>query len=106
MYLWVDYATPVERVREVARRIVEASPLWDKRVFSLQVTEAGEQAIQLRVLISANNSSLAWDLRVHVRERLIEFLQREFPESLPRRRVMLDRRTSAGAEVERPGDRG
>jgi small-conductance mechanosensitive channel len=108
VYLWVDYATPVERVREAAQRIVEASPLWDKRVFALQVTEASEQAMQLRVLASASSSSAAWDLRVHVREKLIEFLQRELPDSLPRRRVMLHRPhdDSPPPAVERPGDRG
>lgn len=90
VYVWVDYATPVERVRAEAQRIVEASPLWDKRVFNLQVTDANERAVQLRVLVSAAHSSAAWDLRVHVREKLIEFLQRDLPDALPRQRVVTE----------------
>ena len=90
VFLWVDYATPVERVREEAKRIASQSPLWDQRVFACQVTDANEQAMQLRVIVSAGNAAAAWDLRVLIREKLIEFLQREMPDSLPRRRVMLN----------------
>jgi hypothetical protein len=36
--------------------------------------------------VSANNASAAWDLRCEVREKLIEFLRSEHPESLPRSR--------------------
>jgi small-conductance mechanosensitive channel len=108
VYLWVDYATPVERVRAAAQSIVAASPLWDQRQFSVQVTDSNDRAMQIRVVVSAAHSSAAWDLRVHVREKLIEFLQREIPEALPRRRVTLDRGAddSRDGEVERPGVRG
>jgi small-conductance mechanosensitive channel len=88
--VWVDYATPVERVREAAREITSASPLWDGRVYNLQVTSASEQAVQLRILISAFDAAGAWDLRVHVREKLIDFLQRELPDALPRRRIVIE----------------
>lgn len=91
VFVWVDYAAPVERIRAAAEQIVRESPLWDGRVNKLQVTECTEQSMQLRVLVSANNASAAFDLRVHVRERLIDFLQRELPHVLPRRRLEFDR---------------
>jgi hypothetical protein len=37
--------------------------------------------------MDARNSSDAWDLRCLVREKLIEFLQKNHPESLPRYRA-------------------
>jgi hypothetical protein len=42
--------------------------------------------MQLRCLMSANSSSAAFDLRCIVRERMIGFLQKNYPECLPTRR--------------------
>ena len=43
--------------------------------------------MQLRALVTSANSSKNWDLRCHVRERLIDFVQREYPQYLPRLRA-------------------
>jgi len=86
VFVHVDYKTPVARVREELERIVKDHPKWDGRVAGLQVTEATDRTIQLRALVSAGDASSAWDLRCDVRERLIDFLQRELPECLPRER--------------------
>jgi small-conductance mechanosensitive channel len=88
--LEVDYTTPVEEVRAAAGRIVEASPHWDRRFWNLQVVEAGERTIRLRVLASAGDSSSAWNLRCEIREKLIGFLQERHPEALPRLRAALE----------------
>lgn len=53
VFLWVDYRMPVEPLRAELRRICETSPDCDRRVAALQVTEAGERAVQLRALVSA-----------------------------------------------------
>jgi small-conductance mechanosensitive channel len=96
----VDYSVPVEEVRQELNRLLKASELWDGKVWNLQVTEAGERTITLRALMSARDASTAWDLRCHVRERLIGFLQRHYSESLPRIRAELRREeTSKGSEV-------
>jgi small-conductance mechanosensitive channel len=87
----VDYTVDVEEVRRELHRILEASQLWDRRVWNLQVTEAAERTMQLRALMSAPDASAAWDLRCHVRERLVEFLQRRHPEGLPRVRAEIRR---------------
>jgi hypothetical protein len=76
-------------------RILDATPLWDKKAKVIQVTDAREKTMELRVLVSAEDSSKLWDLRVLVREKLIEWLQREHPDSLPRDRqenITADRR--------------
>jgi hypothetical protein len=41
--------------------------------------------------MSAADSPTAWNLRCEVREKLLEFLQREFPQCLPRVRLDLDK---------------
>jgi hypothetical protein len=43
--------------------------------------------MQVRALTSASDSSKAWDLRCYVREKLIQFLQDRYPESLPKVRA-------------------
>jgi hypothetical protein len=89
VYLFADYRVDVDALRAELARIVRGTDLWDGRVAALQVTDATEQALQLRALVSASNSGIAWDLRCLVRERLIAFLRRE-PEGLPRIRAELE----------------
>jgi small-conductance mechanosensitive channel len=83
VFLWTDYTLPLEPLRKEARRLCEASPNWDGRVCVVQVTDANERAIQIRILASAADSGLAFDLRCELREGLIHFVQREFPHALP-----------------------
>ncbi len=87
VFLYADYTVPVEEVRAELRRIVEGSELWDGEVCGLQVTNATERTVELRALVSAATSPAAWDLRCMVRERMIEFLKEQYPESLPRIRA-------------------
>jgi small-conductance mechanosensitive channel len=87
VFLYVDYGVPVQRVREELHRILKMNDLWDGEVWGLQVTNATDQAIELRALMGARNSEDAWNLRCHVREQLIDFLHREHPGSLPRLRA-------------------
>jgi small-conductance mechanosensitive channel len=81
-----DYTVPMEELRQELRRICESTPLWRGQVCILQVTDATEHSVQLRALMDARNSSDAWDLRCLVRERLIEYLKENRPDTLPRYR--------------------
>jgi small-conductance mechanosensitive channel len=87
VFLYVDHAAPVEAIRQKLAEIATQSKLFNGKVLSLQVSDSTETCVQLRALVSANNSSAVWDLRCEVREKLIEFLQREHPYALPRRRI-------------------
>ncbi|MDB5267844.1 MAG: mechanosensitive ion channel protein MscS [Hymenobacter sp.] len=87
VFLQTDYTVPVDALRAELRRLLEASPLWDERVCVLQVTDSKERTLELRALVSAANASALWDLRCAVREGLVAFLQRQYPESLPRTRA-------------------
>ena len=90
VFLYVDYAVPVEALRTEHRRIVETSERWDGRVCGLQVTDASERTVQLRCLQSASSAPRLFDLRCEVREQLIAFVQREYPEALPRTRAEVE----------------
>jgi len=87
VFLKVDYTVPIEAMRARLKEVVQASALWDKDVVNLQVTDATEHTVELRAIVSARNSSDAWDLRCLVREQLIRFLQEHYPEALPRQRA-------------------
>lgn len=84
--LYVDYGCPLDELRAEARRIIEASAKWDRGSWSLQVTDATEKSMQVRVLITAADSGRAFDLRCEIREGLIRWIQSHHPDSLPRLR--------------------
>jgi small-conductance mechanosensitive channel len=92
VFIYADYNLPVKEIRDELSRILKESPLWDKKVCGLQVTNMTEKTIELRALMSAADSSALWDLRCEVREKLLEFLQTRFPECLPKVRIEGDKR--------------
>ncbi|MFA7566576.1 MAG: mechanosensitive ion channel domain-containing protein [Alkalispirochaeta sp.] len=89
VYLYADYTVDVDALRLEQSRVLAASELWDGEVDVIQVTDATEQTVQLRCLMSAANSPQAWDLRCLVREHLIGVLQSSQPAALPRQRMRL-----------------
>jgi small-conductance mechanosensitive channel len=82
-FLYVDYTVPVEELRTELKRIVEESPLWDSKVCGLQVTNLSERAMELRCLMSSRNSSENFDLRCIVREKMIAYIQKNYPAAFP-----------------------
>jgi small-conductance mechanosensitive channel len=91
VFLYVDYQAPISALRNELKRIVEKSELWDGRVCVLQVTDAKEHTVELRALVSARDSGTAFELRCDVREKLIVFMQENYPDSRPRFRAELTR---------------
>ncbi|MBL6079170.1 mechanosensitive ion channel [Belnapia sp. T18] len=87
VFVHMDYTVPVAELRAEAQRIVEATPLWDRRVFAVQVTDLKERSVEIRVLMSAANSGAMFDLRCLMREQLIAFLAEKYPRSLPQARL-------------------
>lgn len=86
IFLYADYRINVDLVREEFNRVVTDAELWDKRVKALQVTDAKNETIELRMLVSASTAARLWDLRCYVREKMIDYIQKRFPDCLPRRR--------------------
>ncbi|MGB5420612.1 MAG: mechanosensitive ion channel domain-containing protein [Desulfobacterales bacterium] len=89
VFIYADYKAPIQSIRNELKRILDSTDLWDKKVCNLQITNASSQTIEIRALMSASTSPIAWDLRCLVREKLIVFLQENYPESLPRYRIEL-----------------
>jgi small-conductance mechanosensitive channel len=72
--LRVGYAVPIDAVRRELQRLCESDPLWDRHMCSVQVTDADENGLTLRALVSADDASRLWDLRCRVREYLARFV--------------------------------
>jgi small-conductance mechanosensitive channel len=89
VYLQVDHTVPVEALREELQRVVKDDPRWDGRVAQVVMTDVTRSTVELRALISAGDSGKAWDLRCHVREKLVAFVREKYPRSLPRLRAEL-----------------
>jgi small-conductance mechanosensitive channel len=112
VFVFADWSVDVEALRAELPRIVERTPLWDKQVQVVHVTDATERAVQIRALVSARNSPELFDLRCYVREALIAYLRDQQPDALPRdRQVLTGTRNDEDGEMsdergERTGDRG
>jgi small-conductance mechanosensitive channel len=83
--LYLDYTAPVDRIREKAAEFAAQSKIAGK-IVNVQVSNTTAQAMEVRVLLTANNTGGTADLCAELREKLIGFLQRELPDTLPRQR--------------------
>jgi small-conductance mechanosensitive channel len=70
----VAYGVSVETIRTELERILANTQLWDHRVATVQVTDAKETFAEVRVVLSAADSSRLLELQCLVRERLLAFL--------------------------------
>jgi small-conductance mechanosensitive channel len=84
--IYVDYCADVPAIRKKLEQIVKTMPLWDGKVVNLQVSDATETSMQLRILVSARTAASAWDLRCQLREAVIGFVSKELRAALPQPR--------------------
>ncbi|MCD7936959.1 MAG: mechanosensitive ion channel family protein [Tannerellaceae bacterium] len=87
VFLYVDYSFPVDALRKKLTELLQTHPKWDRRVANIQVTDSKQNYKELRVLLSSINSSINWDLRVDIREKLVDYINAEFPGSFVRTRL-------------------
>jgi small-conductance mechanosensitive channel len=103
VYFYLDYRAPVGVIRDKLKDFVKQSKDWNGKTVSLLVTDAKESTIELRAIMSADDAGRSFNLRCEVREKMIDFLQREHPEALPRQRqVNLREDGEAAAATARP----
>lgn len=86
VFFYLDYTMPIEPIRQELDRILETTNLWNKKTKVVQVTDSKERTMEIRILVSANNAPIAWDLRCFVREKMLEFIQENYSDKLPRTR--------------------
>ena len=68
---------------------------------SEQVTDADEDTMEVRGLMCADNAGQTWNLGCEVREKMIDFLQSEVPEVLPRQRAYVALTADSAAQFAR-----
>lgn len=88
--LYVDYTAPIGAMRAKLAEVARDSKLWDGKVVNMQVTDFKQETMEVRMLVSAGNAGRAFDLRCEVREKMIAWLQAEYPGALPRQRASLE----------------
>ncbi|MEG9328715.1 mechanosensitive ion channel domain-containing protein [Salinimicrobium catena] len=102
VFIHTDYDLPVDALREELTRLLKSTDLWDGKVNVIQVTDLSEKTMELRALVSAKDSPTAWDLRVYIREKLVDFIKENYPNSLPRSRVILKENPRSATSSEDP----
>jgi small-conductance mechanosensitive channel len=102
---YADYTAPVTAMRAKLEEVVKASPLWDKQVVNLAVTDFKQDTMEVRMLMSAGTAGRVFDLRCAVREQMIAWLQQEYPYALPRRRAEIDVPEGVPPGFDRRGER-
>ena len=101
--LYVDYTAPLEAMRAKLTEIAEASPLWDRQVVRMLVTDFKADTMEVRMTVSAATAGHTFDIRCEVREKMITWLQQEYPQALPRRRAEIE--SSVAGMIYSPIDR-
>jgi len=91
VFIYADYGLPIDAIRKEQTRLLNSTDLWDGKVNVLQVTNTTEKSVELRVLVSAKDSPTAWDLRVFLREKILFFIEQNYPQFLPKARVSIDK---------------
>ena len=86
VFLYLDYTAPIDELRMEFDRLLDETNMWDKRAKVLQVTDSKESTVEVRMLFSAANSAIAFDLRCYVRENMISFIQKNHAYALPKTR--------------------
>lgn len=94
-----DYTVDVPALRLEQSRLLATNPLWDGQVDVVQITDTTQETVVIRSLLSAENSSKAWDLRCEIRERLIRWLQETQPGALPRKRMRIQGSVTQGVKT-------
>jgi len=87
IFIYVDYSFPVDTIRTLLPELLKDNTDWDRRVVNVQVTKATEKYKEIRVLLSSVNSSKNWDLRTEIREKLINFINENYPDSFASIRI-------------------
>ena len=84
--LYLDHAADIGPIRAEFQRQVSGDPRWDQRAQGVQVTNVTDESMEVRLLMTAHDAGLLWDLRCAMREGMLDWIRREMPEALIRRR--------------------
>jgi small-conductance mechanosensitive channel len=99
IYLYLDYHTNVEHVRQIFSELLEQDEDWDRTLPpNVSVTNITDEAMEVRLLCSANNPDAAWSLRFRLAEQMMAHLRSiDSGHYLPRQRVVIERSSRRAA---------
>lgn len=83
IYMYADFTLSIPKLRIKLNEILAQSNLWDGNVSNLQITDLREQVMQIRILASAKNPDDCSNLQSEIREKIIAYIVKNHPESLP-----------------------
>jgi small-conductance mechanosensitive channel len=93
----LDWRVSTAAMREQLGTILKETESWDGRTQVLQVTDAVGGFVHVRILVSAEDSPTLFDLRCFVREAMVDWIQHQNPQTMPRTRI-----TVGDAEIGEP----
>jgi small-conductance mechanosensitive channel len=88
IFLYVDYNLPVNSLRKILPEMLKESTDWDGRIWNVEVTDTTQQYKELRILVSSSDSSRNWNLKTALREKLIDFINENYPDSFAKIRIL------------------
>lgn len=86
--LYLDHAADIAPIREEYARQIASHRLWDQRAQAVQVTNASDESIEVRLLMSAKDGPTLFDLRCEIRESMLDWIRLNQTDSLVRRRTV------------------
>jgi small-conductance mechanosensitive channel len=87
VFFYVGYDLPAQAIRDYVPQILKDNPNWDGRVFNVQITNSNELYKEMRILVSSSDASKNWDLRTEVREKVIDYIQANYPDCFAKVRL-------------------
>jgi small-conductance mechanosensitive channel len=83
----LDWRVSTAAMRAQLAEILKETASWDGRTQVLQVTDAVGGFVHVRILVSASDSPTLFDLRCFVREAMVQWIQTQNPQTMPRTRI-------------------
>jgi small-conductance mechanosensitive channel len=85
----LDWRVSSAAMRAQLGEILKQTSSWDGRTQVLQVTDAIGGFVHVRILVSAKDSPTLFDLRCFVREAMVDWIQSQNPQTMPRTRITI-----------------
>ena len=85
----LDWRVSTAAMRTQLGVILKTTSNWDGRTQVLQVTDAVGGFVHVRILVSAKDSPTLFDLRCFVREAMVDWVQQQNPQTMPRTRISI-----------------
>lgn len=83
LFFYCDYTMPVDVIRNKVEELLHKTPLWNRKTWKVEAYDMDEQALQLRISMSTYDIASANELKCYMREKLLAFIQQEYPNMLP-----------------------